>query len=313
METGSNPGSERKPALWLSEADQVAMKDFWRVYDRRFDEIVAGATRIINEKPDLAVTAKTVVVEKLEEQRRISRDRMRSAILDGEWEAYLENLQREGAVYGQSNIEFEKWSELLSAFRTLTIGMLFEEYGPDQERLIAVVAAFSKFTDQAMAIIGQACLDSKENTIRQQHEAIQELSTPVLALRDQLLLLPIIGLIDSFRAQQITEHLLQAIRDYRARVVVLDITGVLTVDSMVANHLIKTAEAARLMGAQAMITGLSTEVAQTLVRIGVDLSRLNTLGDLHSGIEAADRILGYELVRTTNEKTTIVLGEDRRL
>lgn len=81
---------------------------------------------------------------------------------------------------------------------------------------------------------------------------------------------------------------------------------------MVANHLIKTAEAARLMGAVTMITGVSTEVAQTLVRLGVDLSRLNTLGDLRSGIEAANRILGYEMVRSKSEKTTIVLGEDGR-
>jgi rsbT co-antagonist protein RsbR len=142
-----------------------------------------------------------------------------------------------------------------------------------------------------------------------QQEVIQELSTPVLQLRDQLLLMPIIGLIDSFRAQQITEHLLQAIRTHRARVVVLDITGVLTVDSMVANHVIKTVEAARLMGAQTIVTGISTEIAQTLVRIGVDLSELNTLGNLNTGITEANRILGYKVVRLVDNTNTIELSQ----
>lgn len=229
MESESIMKSGQKPALWLTEGDKAALKDFWNVYNRRFEAIVAEAAQIISQKPGLAVMTESAVAEKLNEQRRISRERMRRAILEGQWDTYLDNLQREGAFYGQTNIEFEKWSELLSTYRTLIIRALFEEYGQEQERLVAVINAFSKFTDQAMAVIGQACLNTKENTIRQQHEAIQELSTPVLELREHLLLMPVIGLIDSYRAQQITEHLLQAIRDHRARVVVLDITGVVNI------------------------------------------------------------------------------------
>ncbi len=313
MERGPKAVDDRTPTLWLSEAEQAAMKDYWRVYNAHYDEVSATTTNIISKKPELAALVRNVPPEKLEEQREVARERLRSALIDGNWGPYLELLVQEGTLYGHSGIAFQDWHELLSDYRIRTIGWLFQEYGQDPERLMAVISAHSKFNDQVMAIIGQAYLDSKENTIRQQQEEIKELSTPVLALRERLLLLPIIGLIDSYRAQHITEHLLQAIRNYRAGVVVIDITGVSTVDSMVANHLIKTAEAARLMGAQAIITGLSTEVAQTLVRIGVDLSRLKTMGDLRSGIEEADRILGYELIRTKHEKTTIVLGEDGRL
>ncbi len=313
MERGSQAVDDRTPTLWLSEAEQAALKDYWRVYDAHYTEIIAAVTNIIRQKPELAAMARNVPPEKLEEQREMARERLRSALMDGKWEPYLELLVQEGTAYGQSGIAFQDWYEMLSDYRIQTIGWLFQEFGQDPERLLAVFSAHSKFNDQVMAIVGQAYLDSKENTIRQQQEEIKELSTPVLALRERLLLLPIIGMIDSYRAQHITEHLLQAIRDYRAGVVVIDITGVSTVDSMIANHLIKTAEAARLMGAQAIITGLSTEVAQTLVRIGVDLSRLKTMGDLRSGIEEADRILGYELVRTQHEKTTIILGEDGRL
>jgi len=128
-------------------------------------------------------------------------------------------------------------------------------------------------------------------------QVIRELSTPVLQVRDGLLILPIIGALDSKRAKQLTEQLLKAIRSNRAKVAVVDITGVPVVDSVNANHLLMTAEAARLMGATVILSGLSPEVAQSLVAIGVDLSRLTTSGDLQGAIADADRRLGYKVVQ----------------
>jgi len=301
---------EPYPALWLTEPERAAMKDFWSVYDRYFEEISNNVNAETREKPELKQIRQAIPPEKLAEQRQASRERLRQAILDGEWEPYLANLREEGAAYSQAGVSLVTWYEILTAFRTQVVQKLFEEYIQEPGRLLAVLGAYIKFSDQMLATISQAYLDAKEKIILKQQEAILELSTPVLVLRDRLLLLPIIGLIDSHRAHQLTEHLLSAIRNYRARVVVLDITGVLTVDSMVANHLIKTAEAARLMGASVLVTGISTEIAQTLVRIGVDVSRLNTLGDLRSGIEAAEKILGYEIVRKEVEKTMIELEPD---
>jgi rsbT co-antagonist protein RsbR len=120
-----------------------------------------------------------------------------------------------------------------------------------------------------------------------------------------MMLLPVIGVIDSHRAQQLTEELLLAIRANRARVVVLDITGVPAVDSRVANHLVQTVEAARLMGAAAIVTGLSAEVAQTLVTLGVELSKLNTVGDLQGGLEEAEHLLGYRVIRDDPESRQV--------
>src|SRR5205085_2079086 len=94
------------------------------------------------------------------------------------------------------------------------------------------------------------------------------------------IILPIIGVLDGQRARQLTEQLLRGIRANRARVVVIDITGVPTIDSTVANHLVQTVDASRLMGASVIITGLSPEIAQTLVTLGVDLSKVNAVGDL---------------------------------
>jgi rsbT co-antagonist protein RsbR len=138
---------------------------------------------------------------------------------------------------------------------------------------------------------------ARERTMRKQQEAIRELSTPVLQIRERLLLLPIIGVIDSQRGRLITEGLLRSIRANRAKVVVMDITGVTTIDSKVANHLLQTVTAARLMGALVIVSGLSSEVAQSLVGLGIELNKLNTVGDLQGGIEEAERLLGYRVVQ----------------
>jgi rsbT co-antagonist protein RsbR len=116
-------------------------------------------------------------------------------------------------------------------------------------------------------------------------------------VRDRLLVLPIIGVLDSLRAKQLTDGLLHAIRERRAKVVVVDITGVAAVDSQVANHLIQTISAAKLMGAQVIVTGLSADVAQSLVALGVDLQALNTAGDLQGGLDEAERIMGCKILR----------------
>jgi rsbT co-antagonist protein RsbR len=145
------------------------------------------------------------------------------------------------------------------------------------------------FLDIGLAL--DTYIDARERTIREQQQALLELSTPVLPVRDGLLIVPIIGLLDARRAQQLMEQLLPAIRANRARVIVVDITGVPSVDSHVANHLVQTVEAARLMGATAIVTGVSAEVAQTLVTLGLDLGKLSTVGDLQGGLELAGHIL----------------------
>jgi len=172
---------------------------------------------------------------------------------------------------------------------------LFGKYRSNVARLTAALDVYEPVANNILAIVAMAFIRERENVVRQQQEAIRELSTPVLQVREGLLILPIIGLIDSLRAKQLTEQLLRAIRSLRARAVVVDITGVPAVDSKVANHLLQTVDAARLMGARVIVTGLSPDVAQALVYIGVDLARLKTVGDLQGGIEEADNFLGYRV------------------
>jgi rsbT co-antagonist protein RsbR len=175
---------------------------------------------------------------------------------------------------------------------------LFEKYQGDFPLLNRVLDAYEPAANRIANTVAVSFVDERERVIRQQQDSIRELSTPVLPVRERLLILPIIGVLDQQRARQLTEQLLGGIRTHRARVVVIDITGVPDVDEAVANALVQTVDASRLMGASVIITGLSPDIAQTLVTIGVDLSKMDTIGDLQGGLEEAERLLGFEVRRT---------------
>ena len=182
---------------------------------------------------------------------------------------------------------------------------LFDKYQDDPDRLNRILDAYEPAANRIAVTVGVSFVEERERVIREQQASIRELSTPVLQVRDQLLILPIIGVLDAQRARQLTEQLLDAIQTNRAKVVVIDITGVAAIDLAVANHLVQTVSAARLMGASAIITGLSSGIAQTLVDLGVDLSTMKTVGDLQGGLEEAERLLGYDVPRLPegSEKT----------
>jgi rsbT co-antagonist protein RsbR len=195
-------------------------------------------------------------------------------------------------------VETDEVLGIVLLLRDVLARSLFEKYQTDFDLLNRVLDAYEPAANRIANTVGVSFVQERERIIRQQQEAIRELSTPVLQVREQLLILPIIGVLDSPRARQLTEQLLRAIRANRAKVVVIDITGVPTIDSTVANHLVQTVDASGLMGASVIITGLSSDIALTLVTIGLDLSKMNAVGDLQGGIEEAERLLGYEVSRT---------------
>jgi rsbT co-antagonist protein RsbR len=195
-------------------------------------------------------------------------------------------------------VETDEVLGIVLLLRDVLARSLFEKYQSDFNLLNRVLDAYEPAANRIANTVGVNFVQERERIIRQQQEAIRELSTPVLQVRERLLILPIIGVLDSQRARQLTEQLLRGIRANRAKVVVIDITGVPTIDSTVANNLVLTVEASRLMGATVIVTGLSSEIAQTLVTIGVDLSKIAAVGDLQGGIEEAERLLGYEVIRS---------------
>src|SRR6266576_669233 len=209
-------------------------------------------------------------------------------------QAYARNLSERIIPRG---VETHEVVGIVLLLRDVLARSLFKKYQTDFELLNRVLDAYEPAANRIANTVAVSFVQERERIIRQQQEAIRELSTPVLQVRERLLILPIIGVIDSQRARQLTEQLLRGIRNNRAKVVVVDITGVPAIDSAVANHLVQTVEASRLMGASVIITGLSSEIAQTLVTIGVDLSKMNAVGDLQGGIEEAERQLGYKVIQ----------------
>jgi len=207
--------------------------------------------------------------------------------------AYARNLSERIIPRG---VETHEVVGIVLLLRDVLARSLFAKYQSDFKLLNRVLDAYEPAANRIANTVAVGFVQERERIIREQQEAIRELSTPVLQVRERLLILPIIGVIDSQRARQLTEQLLRGIRANRARVVVIDITGVAAMDSSVANHLVLTVEASRLLGAAVIVTGLSPEIAQTLVRIGVNLGKMHTVGDLQGGIEEAERVLGYKVV-----------------
>jgi len=209
-------------------------------------------------------------------------------------QTYARNLSERIIPRG---VETHEVVGIVLLLRDVLARSLFAKYQADFEKLNRILDAYEPAANRIANTVAVGFVQERERVIRQQQEAIRELSTPVLQVRERLLILPIIGVIDPQRARQLTEQLLRGIRTNRAKVVVIDITGVAAMDATVANHLVQTVEASRLLGASSIVTGLSPEIAQTLVNIGVDLGKMNTVGDLQGGIEQAERLLGYKVVQ----------------
>jgi len=215
-------------------------------------------------------------------------------------QAYARNLSERIIPRG---VETHEVVGIVLLLRDVLARSLFAKYHADFAPLNRILDAYEPAANRIAITVAVGFVQERERVIREQQEAIRELSTPVLQVRERLLILPIIGLIDPARARQLTEQLLRGIRTNRAKVVVIDITGVAAMDANVANHLVLTVESARLLGATVIVTGLSPEIAQTLVNIGVDLGKMTTVGDLQGGIEEAERLLGYKVLPMRESET----------
>lgn len=281
-----------------SKAEQAGMQAFLFSYDTHYDTITKRLERFAETIPAFESILRNMPVATRLAENAKSRELMRAAIVDGAWDNLVSHFRVQGAIYAKIDVPFRDWFDLIGAMRTEMVPYIQADQRNTPDQIIPAILGMDLNLDLAMSEIGEAYLTTKESIIGEQQDAIREMSTPVLKLRDHLLLLPVVGLVDTARARLITDVLLQAIRRHRARVVVIDITGVAAVDTKVANHLFQTAAAARLMGARSIITGISSEIAQSIVALAIDFAGLTTVGDMQSGVEEAGRILdGLEIDR----------------
>jgi len=169
----------------------------------------------------------------------------------------------------------------------------------DTDALAAETWAATELLDAMGLYTTEVYQKSREEVIKRQQEEMLELSTPVVKLWEGILALPIIGTLDSARTQVVMESLLQAIVQTNSRVAIIDITGVPTVDTVVAQHLLKTVTAARLMGADCIISGVRPQIAQTIVHLGINLLDITTKATLAAAFKVALDRTGNTLVRAT--------------
>ncbi len=165
----------------------------------------------------------------------------------------------------------------------------------DNDLVNASVLAIGRLLDNMAVHTFETFIEGREEVIMRQTDEITEISTPVIKVWDGILALPIIGTLDSARTQTVLESLLQEIVETGSSIAILDISGVPTVDSLVAQHLIKAVSATRLMGADCIISGIRPEIAQTIVHLGIDLSQIVTKATLASALQHAFRSLALEV------------------
>ncbi|GAB6044081.1 STAS domain-containing protein [Endothiovibrio diazotrophicus] len=168
-----------------------------------------------------------------------------------------------------------------------------DRYGFEQNREVLLMLA--RVFNHVVLDVFHAYLKEKERTIEAQQEELKHTSTPITEIWDGVLTLPIIGTLDSSRTMIVMENLLSRIEKDRAKVVVLDVTGVMTIDSQVSHHLIQMIRAIGLMGARAILTGIRPEIARAITSLNIDLSAVNTRSTLSEGLKEAFHILGIQV------------------
>jgi rsbT co-antagonist protein RsbR len=201
---------------------------------------------------------------------------------------FLNGISRSRALQGFTPSET---ATFVFSLKQPLFARLRQELAGDTEALGEATWAATVVLDKLGLYTTEVFLKSREGIISQQQHELLELSTPVVELWEGILALPLIGTLDSARTQVVMESLLQAIVRTGAGLAIIDITGVPTVDTLVAQHLLKTVAAARLMGADCIISGIRPQIAQTIVHLGVDLSEVTTKATLADAFTIALRRL----------------------
>jgi rsbT co-antagonist protein RsbR len=239
----------------------------------------------------------------------------------------LESLAGALAVDRDANIQSPQWSSLRDSLESLatsraakgqTVGQacafvlglkapLFDALkqlpvAKDVEQLVDVLLGATNDIDAMAQWVADHYQRARESIITRQQEELLELSTPVIKLWDGILAVPLIGTLDSTRTQMVMESLLQRIVETESTLAIIDITGVPTVDTLVAQHLIKTVTAIRLLGAECIISGIRPQIAQTVVHLGIDLQSVSSKSSLSGALALAFKLSGLSVERSEKDK-----------
>jgi rsbT co-antagonist protein RsbR len=259
-------------------------------------------------------------------------DLMSKAELEEQCRAILDAIAEGVRTSGAANVSGPGWDTARQLLRDITASRARQGFSPvdvaifvlslkqalfsairsahsntkDQDKLFETVWAATEMVDRLALITTEAYIATREELIVRQQQELLELSTPVVKLWDGILALPIIGTLDSSRTQVVMENLLQTVVATNSKFAIIDITGVPTVDTLVAQHLLKTITAARLMGAECIISGVRPQIAQTIVHLGINLEDVITKAKLADAFAVALQRSGRAVVRQGPERPSSI-------
>ena len=279
----------RRAFFKLTDADLARLAQLRQFAEKVTDGIVEEFYRLLLEHPEtLRFFGDEATIRRV---KRTQRDYFLGLFAGRCDAAYVEDRLRVGAAHERIGLA-PKW--YLGAYRQylhLIHEALYAEIKDDDARRDAF-ASIQRIVWFDVALAIDTYIAANLDALGRHQAAIRELSTPVIRVYERILLLPLVGAIDSHRAHQVMESVLLNIVEAQARCIIIDIAGVPVVDTRVADHLLKTTAAVRLLGAQTILTGITAQVARTMVQLGVDISTMHTVSRLSDGIELALGLVG---------------------
>ncbi|WP_018478470.1 STAS domain-containing protein [Pontibacter roseus] len=214
-----------------------------------------------------------------------------------EYETITDTLRDISITRARQGFSPRETAQYVLSLKKAVVEVLEQERSDDYITLYKESTSINTLLDNLSIVTFETFIKGREEVILRQTDEISEISTPVIRVWNGILALPIIGTLDSARTQVVMENLLQEIVNTGSNIAILDISGVPAVDSLVAQHLIKTVSATRLMGAECIISGIRAEIAQTIVHLGIDLSNIKTKATLASALQLAFSMTNVEVRR----------------
>ena len=276
----------------ITDSDVKIIQKYGKALGKTLTEFVDDFYVWIPEVPEFKdLFSRPGLITQVKKNQTEYWEQLFACVLD---ETYLQSRYKVGDMHAKINLPISSYVAGMSFSADWWIKKIMHSTSKVKNPG-SLVSALNKLFSFDVAIVSSSYTQASNNLIEQQSRALMELSTPTIQLWEGILVLPILGVLDSRRTQDMTNVMLSKIQQTNARSIIIDITGVPTVDSSVANHLIKITKVTRLMGCECILSGIGPDIAQTLVQLGINLETIETSSNLKAAFQTALVKSGYQI------------------